>query len=57
LKYEVRLPKRANRELFSLEESTRSRIAERLKELRDDLKCLETSYLFQKDSIVDHDLR
>ena len=36
MKYEVRLSKRANRELSSLEQSTRSRIVERLRELRDD---------------------
>jgi mRNA interferase RelE/StbE len=36
LKYEVRLSKRADRELASLEQSTMSRIVERLKELRDD---------------------
>jgi mRNA interferase RelE/StbE len=36
LKYEVRLSKRAHRELVSLEEPTRSRIVERLEELRDD---------------------
>ena len=36
MKYEVRLSKRADRELASLEASTRSRIVERLKDLRDD---------------------
>ena len=35
MKYEVRLSKRANRELASLEQSTRSRIVERLEELGD----------------------
>jgi mRNA interferase RelE/StbE len=36
LRYEVRLSKRANRELASLEQSTRSRIVERLEDLRDE---------------------
>jgi mRNA-degrading endonuclease RelE of RelBE toxin-antitoxin system len=36
LKYEVRLSKRVDRELASLEQSKRSRIVERLEELRDD---------------------
>ena len=36
MKYEVRLSKRANRELASLEQSTRSRIVARLEELGDD---------------------
>jgi mRNA interferase RelE/StbE len=36
LKYEVRLSKRANRELALLEQSTRSRIVARLEELGDD---------------------
>jgi mRNA interferase RelE/StbE len=36
LKYDVRLARRADRELASLEQSTRSRIIERLRELRDD---------------------
>jgi len=35
LKYEVRLSKRANRELALLEQSTRSRIVARLEELGD----------------------
>jgi len=36
LKYEVRLSKRADRELALLEQSTRSRIVARLEELGDD---------------------
>ena len=36
MKYEVRLSKRANRELVSLEQSTRSRIVGRLEELREE---------------------
>ena len=36
MKYEVRLSKRANRELALLEQSTRSRVAGRLEELCDD---------------------
>jgi len=36
LKYEVRLSKRANRELALLEQSTRSRVVARLEELGDD---------------------
>lgn len=36
MKYEVRLSRRADRELASLDVSMRSRIVERLKELRDD---------------------
>ena len=36
MKYEVRLSKRANRELALLEQSTRSRIVARLEELCDD---------------------
>ena len=36
MKYEVRLSKRANRELALLEQSTRSRIVARLEELGDD---------------------
>ena len=35
MKYEVRLSKRASRELASLEQSTRSRIVARLEELAD----------------------
>ena len=36
MKYEVRLSKRANRELALLEQSTRSRVVARLEELGDD---------------------
>ncbi len=36
MKYEVRLSKRANKELHSLDTSTRRRIIEKLEELQDD---------------------